>query len=529
MYFDATWLTLLLIFVGFYYLFLFFIALSVKDEGKEPDKSYFYFLIIPARNEEKVIENTINGCLKIKGDNFRTIVVNDNSTDSTPKIVDRLSKQNEKVILLDNPPQHAYKGKGAVLNYAFEQINLAINYNFTNPLNLSPDFLEKFDESHIIIGVFDADAIPNEDILEVVSSIFSAKELDAVQTAVRISNKNQSMLAKMQDIEFLGFSRIIQKARSKFGSVGLGGNGQFTKLSSLKKIRGKPWGDTLTEDFELGLRFISHGMRLGFTDKVIVEQEGVVSLIALLKQRTRWLQGHFINWKYIPSIIKSHSSILTKIDTLIYIVFVSVVFLVGLSLAVSLLSIAKYLYVSNQMLEIFYNKSYLLGIFALLCYSFAFIPLFIYSVFKFYREQGLLKKLLYIFLFAIYTYIWLPAGIAALYRIILKKSEWLPTKRVAIERGIGNYVLQENNMVFQERRRLPRLAFRAFALIQHSPCFIVDINELGAGVIMPKTSHISDRYVELDIPVFGNKKGNIVWKKEMGDLVRAGVEFAPSS
>jgi len=304
MYFNSTILTDILLFVGIYYLFLFVVALHVKDVQQGNDYRYFYFVIIPAKNEEKVIENAINACLRFRGDNYRIVVVDDNSNDSTPLIVNSICKSNPKVVLLNNILNQRKRGKGSVLNYAFRQISFAISQDFIEPFNLQNSFTDSFDKEHIIIGVFDADAVPAENILYEISSVFSNLEVDAIQTTVRISNRNQSLLAKMQDIEFLGFSRIIQKARSKFGSVGLGGNGQFSRLSSLDKIGLEPWGSTLTEDFELGLRMISKGMRLYFTDKTIVEQEGIISLRALLKQRTRWLQGHFTNWKYIPSIIK---------------------------------------------------------------------------------------------------------------------------------------------------------------------------------------------------------------------------------
>ncbi|MGB9794303.1 glycosyltransferase [Caldisericum exile] len=526
MYLNTTFLTIILLFVGTYYLFLFIVALYTGEIKKGKNENFFYFLIIPAKNEEKVIARTIEACLRLKGDNFRLVVVDDASNDRTPFIVKSFAKNDPRVILLNRDPNEPKRGKGAVLNYAFQQIKLAIDYNFLEPFNLDKEFFSQFDKDHVIIGVFDADAKPSEDMLFEISQIFSNLNVSAVQTAVRISNRDQSLLSKMQDIEFLGFSRIIQKARSRFGSVGLGGNGQFSKFSSLESIGEMPWGQTLTEDFELGLRMISNGMRLYYTDNAIVEQEGVITLKALFKQRTRWLQGHFTNWKYIPSVLRSKSSLITKIDTFIYIVFVSVVFLVGLSLTLSFLSILKLIMVKNSMLEPFYNKHYLLGLLALLFYSFAFIPMFVYSVFEYYNENGFFEKISYILLFALYTYIWLPAGVFGLYRIATGKTEWVKTSRVTSYIPSFANVDNDTSQYFVERRRFPRFTFHSFTFASPKVlCFLDNLSQGGAKVIFPKDVELIQDVLEISVPLYGKKRTRIVWQKMNDNFIEAGVEF----
>jgi len=521
---NTTILTIILIFVGAYYLFLFIIALHTRDVEQNNLEDFFYFLIIPARNEEKVIIKTVENCLNMDYENYRVIVVDDNSSDLTPVIVNRIEKVNSKVILLNNLPENSHKGKGSVLNFAFSQIKNSIERKFVAPFNLDDDFLDRFDKDHIIIGVFDADARPSPNMLKEISIIFSNLDVDAVQTAVRISNRDNSMLSKMQDIEFLGFSRIIQKARSNFGSVGLGGNGQFTKFSSLERLGKNPWGSTLTEDFELGLRLISKGMKLYFTDKAIVEQEGVISFYALFRQRTRWLQGHFSNWKYIPSVIKSSSPLITKIDTLIYIVFVSVVFLVGLSLALTIASILKIISIKNSMLEPFFSMNFILGIAAILVYSFAFIPMFVYSIFEFYSEDNFLNRLSYVFLFALYTYIWLPAGIAGLFRIISGQNGWVKTPRVSVyEMQLNSLLLEDLPPNVIERRRFPRFVFHV--IDPNYPYFLDNISKGGAKIVLPRNFNLNDELLELKNPIYGEKKGRIVWKNLHKNKLEVGLEF----
>ncbi len=525
---NTTWLTLILLFVGVYYLFLFIVSLGVKETYVDPDVNYFYFLIIPAKNEEKVIKSTLDSCLNLKGDNYRILVVDDNSDDNTTKIVLNIASENKKVVLLTNPPGQLKKGKGAVLNFAYKQIQTALKTDFLQPLNLDKEFSKKFDKDRIVIGVFDADAHPSSNMLKEVSKVIYNNKVDAVQTTVRISNRFQSLLSRMQDVEFLGFSRVIQKARSRFGSVGLGGNGQFTKLSALEEIGDIPWGDTLTEDLELGLRLIIKGKRLFFTDKAIVEQEGVISLRAILKQRTRWLQGHFMNWKYLPGILTANIPLKTKLDTTVYIVFVSVVFLVGLSLLISLLSFLKVIFIRNEILEIFYDKSYLLGTISLFVYSFVFIPMFIYSVFKYYKEETLIAKFSYIFLFAFYTYIWLPAGITAIYRIITGRTQWVKTGRVTLD-GIEEITATANIRSFREseRRKWPRRVYLTYASINNEDnAFIKDISKGGIKITCPASAIKNEDSFCMDIPGVGKKRAKVVWyNKNSENTLEAGLQF----
>ena len=527
MYFNATWLTGLLLFVGGYYLFLFVVSFTVKIKKVLPRGSYFYFLIVPAKNEEKVIENTLNNILKIHGGNFRVIVTDDGSVDSTSKIVQSISVKDKRAILLHKPQKGEKKGKGAVLNYTLKQIKKSVLEHFFAPFNLPDNFSDLFPYERIVIGVFDADAYPSDNILEEVSKVLNGEKADAMQTAVRISNRNQSLLARMQDVEFLGFSRIVQKARSFFGSVGLGGNGQFTLLSALDEISasGMPWGDTLTEDLELGLRLISKGKKLTFTDSAIVAQEGLTSLRAIIRQRTRWLQGHFMNWQYIPSVLRAPVKWKTRIDTLIYIIFVSVVFLVGLSITVSVLSIFHIIYVSNSMLSVFYNKNYVLYTVALLLYSLAFIPMFIYSVFKFYGENSFFRKTVYVFLFAAYTYIWLPAGIFGLYNIFANHNEWVKTERVA-ERAPHH--LLEPLLEIKERRMCPRYLFHTISYANDKVCFIDNISCNGVKIVMKKEDFesVAKSALVVSLPYGEKRVAPIAWKKDRERYVEVGLKFA---
>ena len=50
----------------------------------------------------------------------------------------------------------------------------------------------------------------------------------------------RACIERCQDLEFVGFSHLAQAARDRIGSVGLGGNGQFTRLSAAALARQAP-------------------------------------------------------------------------------------------------------------------------------------------------------------------------------------------------------------------------------------------------------------------------------------------------
>ncbi|GAA3064067.1 hypothetical protein GCM10020000_54580 [Streptomyces olivoverticillatus] len=113
----------------------------------------------------------------------------------------------------------------------------------------------------------------------------------------------------MQDMEFSVSNAGMQLLRGRTGSVGLGGNGQFTRLASLDRIAAaerRPWQrGALLEDYELGLHMILSGDRISHIADTWVSQEGLPHGRRFLTQRTRWAQGNLQCVRYAPRIVSS--------------------------------------------------------------------------------------------------------------------------------------------------------------------------------------------------------------------------------
>lgn len=128
--------------------------------------------------------------------------------------------------------------------------------------------------------MLDADGPLSDQAYEQALLPFADERVGAVQLIVRIRNR-ESWLTVMQDVEFWCISATAQFARTFTGTVSLGGNGQFTRLSALESVDRDPWTTSLTEDLDLGLLLYARGWRITAAPFGYVHQQGVTNLRTL--------------------------------------------------------------------------------------------------------------------------------------------------------------------------------------------------------------------------------------------------------
>jgi 1,2-diacylglycerol 3-beta-glucosyltransferase len=157
----------------------------------------------------------------------------------------------------------------------------------------------------VIVAVMDADGRLSNGAVSAALGLFDDAHVGGVQLIVRIRDRRK-LIAQFQDIEFWMISALSQFARSISGTVSLGGNGQFTRLSALQELDGEPWTRSLTEDLDLGLRLIAAGWRITTTPHAYVDQQPVDTFRRLLRQRTRWYQGHMSAARRLPELWRSN-------------------------------------------------------------------------------------------------------------------------------------------------------------------------------------------------------------------------------
>ncbi len=292
----------------------------------DPARLEWHFFV-PCRDEEPVIADTIV-YLRTTFPHAHVWVIDDDSEDDTAAVVTSLrgpkhgGSGDKHLHLAQRRRPLARTGKGDALNAAYRALKHWMG--------------KHADTDRAIIVVVDADGRPAANCLEVCSArhLFGDGRVGAVQVDVRMSNRGTapaeggflakrfgSALVRMQDLEFRSAIAAIQLSRGHTGTISMGGNGQFTRLSALDSIveGAGPWRGALLEDFELGVHLLTAGWHTGFTVDTHVDQEALYSMRRFLTQRTRWGQGTMQCSRYVRRIWDSrHLSTLGAAEMLYY-------------------------------------------------------------------------------------------------------------------------------------------------------------------------------------------------------------------
>jgi len=247
---------------------------------------YFVYYLIPCLNEEHVIGQTVDALL---GDAGATVVViDDGSDDATAEVARAASWRRPDVVVIQRRPPRARIGKGDALNEGIATVRRLVARRGQAP-------------ERVLVCVLDADGHLSTGALRHVTPLFDDPACGGVQLAVRIRNRSR-LLTRCQDFQFWSLTAVSQFGRHRVGTVSLGGNGQFTRLTALDQLGERPWGGSLTEDLDLTVSLAILGWRTATTPAAAVEQQGVERLSLLLRQRTRWYQGHLAAIRRLPEV-----------------------------------------------------------------------------------------------------------------------------------------------------------------------------------------------------------------------------------
>jgi 1,2-diacylglycerol 3-beta-glucosyltransferase len=382
-----------------------------------PEDLFFVFMV-PCMNEEAVIHRTLERLTTLPGPPRAIMVIDDGSHDATGDIVKERALENPNVWLLQRVAPNCQKGKGAALNNAFAYL-------------LESDLLDGRRLDDVIVGVVDADGRPDPNTLSEVAPFFRDPKVGACQIGVRMYNADENFLARMQDIEFVVFTEMFQKARNRAGSAGLGGNGQFTRLTALMSLGDEPWSDYLTEDLELGINMMSKGWYNTFCPTAFVNQQAVTDFKRLLRQRTRWFQGQLQCWNCIPGIIRSPMAPRVIVD-LCYHLLGAIVMVIMSIFTIALGCISLLLFLKALSLG---HAEWIIGRWwrLPLGYAFGFSLAWVYAYLYWLRTPGraFWRILVDTHIFNVYVYFWMVSGLRALGRIATKKNGWAKTARTA--------------------------------------------------------------------------------------------------
>ncbi|MBO5478921.1 MAG: glycosyltransferase family 2 protein [Clostridia bacterium] len=257
--------------VTIFWLYQFIVSIcslvKLKDKPILEDKQNRFMAIIPAHNEENVIQNLIESLKKqdYPKELYDIYVIADNCTDKTAEIA------REAGAIVYERFDEEHKTKGHALNWFLNQK------------------IEE-DAPYDAFCVFDADNIVDEKFIKNMNKKLCQGE-DVVQGYRDIKNPTDSWVSAGYAIFYWTMNRFYHLARYNLGlSPLINGTGFMVKFDVVKP---NGWDtQTLTEDIEFSLKRIIAGKKLGWATDAIVYDEQPVDFKQSWSQRSRWTVGH---------------------------------------------------------------------------------------------------------------------------------------------------------------------------------------------------------------------------------------------
>ena len=165
------------------------------------------------------------------------------------------------------------------------------------------------------ITIFDADFVPDPDILQRSIHYFSDPKVAVVQTRWEHLNRNDSLLTRTQAILLDGHFVIEHVARNRSDRfMSFNGTAGTWRLAAIDDAGG--WRhDTLTEDLDLSYRAQMRGWRICYLPELTAPAELPPEMAAFKAQQFRWTKGGAQTaLKLLPRVMMSHLPLKVKVE-----------------------------------------------------------------------------------------------------------------------------------------------------------------------------------------------------------------------
>jgi peptidoglycan-N-acetylglucosamine deacetylase len=231
-------------------------------------------VLIPAYNEEKVIERTIQGVLDSDYPDLRVIVIDDGSKDRTLEIARTTFAAEEadgRVLILSKPNG----GKAEALNFGLEHIG----------------------DAELFVGI-DADTIIAPDAISRMVPHFLNPKVAAIAGNAKVGNR-VNLWTRWQALEYITSQNFERRALNTLGAVSVvpGAIGAW-RVDAVREAGGYHV-DTVAEDADLTMALLRNGYRVEYEDLALAFTEAPTNANALMRQRFRWSFGILQSvWKH---------------------------------------------------------------------------------------------------------------------------------------------------------------------------------------------------------------------------------------
>lgn len=250
-----------------------------------------------------------------------------------------------------------------------------------------------------IVGVMDVDTILPKDFIRRVVNCFS-RGVKVIQCRTVAVNSEQSIISHISSIEEYAFHMLAENRNRLNLFTPLTGNCYFILRDMLAKVG--LWSNVLTEDIDLSIKLLRHGVAVKYEPNIIFYQEVPPTLKALIKQRFRWYRG------YIESLLKHFRHMPLGLRGLDLMMLLSGPVIMALSLINFILALFL---AGNNVIPQFITTLYLTSFITVAFYLHSLkrrIPLYkwMLTVFPYWIMQGALSILSIIFALLRIKYNW---------------------------------------------------------------------------------------------------------------------------
>src|SRR5579862_662267 len=223
-------------------------------------------VLIPAYNEEKVIERTVRAVLASDYPGLHVIVIDDGSTDNTLKVARRAFADETAsglVVFLTKPNS----GKAEALNFGLEHLR----------------------DEEIFVGI-DADTVIAHDAISRLVPHFLDAKVGAVAGNAKVGNR-VNLWTRWQALEYITSQNFERRALDVLGAVSVvpGAIGAW-RVSAVREAGGYHT-DTVAEDADLTMALLRMGYRVEYEDMALAYTEAPTNANGLMRQRFRWSFG----------------------------------------------------------------------------------------------------------------------------------------------------------------------------------------------------------------------------------------------
>jgi len=251
---------------------------SRRRERQHSGEQYepFVSIIVPAFNEERVIEATIRSLLNSDYDNFEIIVVDDGSQDRTSEVVREHFSEQPLVKLFTEPNA----GKASALNLGLRHA-----------------------KGDVIVAL-DADTQFPGNTIRVLARRFVDPQIGAVAGNAKVGNRI-NIVTRWQALEYITSQNMDRRAFASMNCITVVPGSVGAWRRELIERCGGFSAETLAEDQDLTLLIRKLGYKIGYEENAIGWTEAPHSLRMLARQRFRWAYGTLqCVWKHRDALFR---------------------------------------------------------------------------------------------------------------------------------------------------------------------------------------------------------------------------------